>query len=113
MKIPPIKDPPDFLKFLLTGSTSKCHHFQNNIRAYNSSLAFALLQLTGHEYAFKSRGPYCYRINGQICHLISQLQPELDAPPAFSQIYICDDEEQLSKRLKNFDGLDKELLGEL
>ena len=45
--------------------------------------------------------------------MISQLQPEHDTPPAFSQIYIYDDEEQLSKGLKNFNGLDKELLGEL
>ena len=47
-----------------------------NIWAYNSSFAFVSMSLTGKEYVFKSRGPYCFRINGQVYHTISQLLPQ-------------------------------------
>ena len=88
IKLPPLKDPPDLLKNLLTGNTHRHKQFHDNIRAYNSSLAFASLYLTGQEFKFKNPGPYCYRINGQLYHALSQMQPEHGKPPAFSQIYI-------------------------
>ena len=62
--LPPIKDPPELLKRLLQGNTARDKAFCDNIRAYNSSLAFASLDLTGKEFKFKNPGPYCYRING-------------------------------------------------
>ena len=58
MKLPPLKDPPDLLKNLLTGNTQRHKQFCENIRAYNSSLAFASLCLTGQEFKFKNPGPY-------------------------------------------------------
>ena len=87
VKLPPIKDPPQLLQSLLTGKTHRDRNFHQNIRAYNSSLAFAALGLTGQEYKFRTAGPYCYHINGQLYHTISQLQPETGKPPGFSQIY--------------------------
>ena len=69
VKIPPVKEPPSLLKDFLTGGTQRDCNFRKNIRAYNSSLAFASMLLTGEEYNFKSqKGPYCYRINGQVYH---------------------------------------------
>ena len=88
IKLPPLKNPPDLLKNLLTGNTHRHKHFRDNIRAYNSSLAFASLCLTGQEFKFKHPGPYCYRINGQLYHVLSQMQPEHGQQPTFSQIYI-------------------------
>ena len=83
IKLPPIKEPPEKLKSLLTGNT-KCHQeFRTNIQAYNSSLAFASMCLTGDEYKFKNHGPYCYRINGQVYHTISQMQLESGKRPLF------------------------------
>ena len=40
IKLLPIKEPPQKLKCLLTGNSKRDWDFQNNIRAYNSSLAF-------------------------------------------------------------------------
>ena len=77
-------------KNLLKGKSQKAQAFHQNIRAYNSSLAFASMYLTGHEYTFKGRGPYCFRINGQVYHKISQMQPETGKSPGFLQIYIYD-----------------------
>ena len=88
IKLPQLKDPPDLLKNLLMGNTQRHKQFSDNIRAYNSSLAFASLCLTGQEFKFKNPGPYCYRINGQLYHALSQMQPEHGKPPTFSQIDI-------------------------
>ena len=95
IKLPPIKDPPQKLKNLFTGNSQKYRNFRQNIRAYNSSLAFASMCFTGHEYTFKSRGPYCFKINGQVYHRISQLQPEVGITPGFSQIHIYDQQNEL------------------
>ena len=99
IKLPPIKDPPEKLKNLLKGKSQKDQAFCQNIRAYNSSLAFASMYLTGHEYTFKGRGPYCFRINGQVYHKISQMQPETGKSPGFSQIYIYDQQNELNNHL--------------
>ena len=90
------------------------HDFRTNIRAYNSSFAFASVLLTGNEYEFKTRGSYYYRINGQVYHAISQMQPEKDGKARFSQIYIFDDKQnELDHRLNSFDKSDGGLPGEL
>ena len=99
--LPPIKDSPELLKKA------------NNIRAYNSSLAFTSLGLTGKEFKFRNPGPYCYRINGQLYHSISHLQPEQGKPPRFSQIYIYDQQHELDNHMRPFPTMDHELLLEL
>ena len=111
IKLPPIKEPPEKLKSLLIGNNKKERDFQTNLRAYNSSLAFVSISLTGKEYTFKTNGPYCYRIHGQVYHLLSQMQPELGRKPAFSQIYIYDQE--LENHLHTFKNLDRTVLKEL
>ena len=95
IKLPPIKEPPEKLKCLLTGNTKKDCDFRTNIRGYNSSLAFASMCVSGEEYKFKTNGPYCYRISGQVYHALSQMQPEPGRKPSFSQIYIYDQEHEL------------------
>ena len=113
--IPPVKEPSRLLKDLLTGGTQRNHDFRNNLRAYNSSLAFASMLLTQEEY-FKSKGskgPYCYRINGQVYHRISQILPENGKAPGFSQIYIYDKEHELDNHLNSFNTLYRSLLKEL
>ena len=37
IKLPPLKNPPELLKNLLTSNTHRHKHFRDNIRAYNSS----------------------------------------------------------------------------
>ena len=115
IKLPPTKEPPEKLKSLLTGSTKQDRDFQKNIRAYNSSLAFASMCLSHHgkEYKFRTNGPYCYRINGQVYYSLSQMQPEHGKKPNFSQIYIYDQENELDNHLQSFQDLDRKVLKEL
>ena len=113
IKLPPINELPSKLQELLSGNRKCDQNFRQNIRAYNSSLAFASMCLTGQEYQFRNRGPYCYRINGQVYHAISQLQPNGDRSPSFSQIYIYDQQNEIQNRLKSFSHLDPDLLKEL
>ena len=95
IKLPPIKKPPEKLKQLLTGNTRWDRDFQTNIRAYNSSLAFASMCLTRKEYKFKTNGPYCFRICGQVYHTLSQMIPDEGKKPSFSQIYIYHQQNEL------------------
>ena len=69
--------------------------------------------LTGHEYAFKGKGPYCFRINGQVYHTISQLLPEPGSPHKFSQIYLYDAAEEVNAQLHIFGDLLKDIVKEL
>ena len=112
IKLPPIKEPPEKLKCLLTGNTKDCD-FRTKIRGYNSSLAFASMCVSGEEYKFKTNGPYCYRISGQVYHALSQMQPEPGRKPSFSQIYIYDQEHELDNQLHSFQKLDRTVLKEL
>ena len=57
IKLPPIKEPPPQLKCFLTGKTKRDRDFRSNIRAYNASLAFASMRVSGEEYKFKTNGP--------------------------------------------------------
>ena len=84
-----------------------------NIRAYNSSFAFASMSLTGEEYVFKSRGPYCFRINEQVYHTISQLLPQEGEPHKFSQIYLYDASEELNARQNIFRNLNRRIVRDL
>ena len=71
------------------------------------------MPLTGEQYKFKTNGPYCYRISGQVYHVISQMHPESMTRPSFFQIYTYDQQNELENRLKACQGLDPTVLQEL
>ena len=71
------------------------------------------MRLTGKEFQFRTKGPYHFRINGQVYHSISQMLPQAGKTPSFSQIYIYDQENELDNRLLNFNTLDRSLQKEL
>ena len=110
VKVSPVSEPPNLLKTLLLGNSSRCHHFLWNIRAYNSAFAFASMTLTGHEYEFQGKGPYCFRINGQIYHKISQLLPEPGQDHKFSQIYLYDADTEVNTWLNLFSNLQSKIM---
>ena len=57
IKLPPIKKPSSFTEGMLTGNTPRNKKFHENIRANNSSLAFASLCLTGQSSSLKIQDP--------------------------------------------------------
>jgi hypothetical protein len=114
VELEPLEPYPEFLKELLTDKTNHSHkNFFENIRSYNSALAFASMgasisQPPGH-------GPYCFRIHGQIYHRVSPLHSQESDSPRFAQLYILDSDEALDKRMsiKENERCDSKLMGEL
>ena len=98
ISLPVIQDPPEQLKLLLLSDTPEAKDFRTNIRAYNSSLAFASLGVT--EDVLPTRGPYVFRICGSVYHRIGHLYPDDGCSPKFTQLYIHDSDNELANRLK-------------
>jgi hypothetical protein len=98
VKLNPLEGYPRLLKQLLTDENHPYHkNFIENIRAYNSALAFASL---GASISLPpGRGPYCFRIHGQIYHRVSPLHPNEKDSPRFAQLYILDSDEALDIRM--------------
>ncbi|XP_063418456.1 uncharacterized protein LOC134701259 [Mytilus trossulus] len=109
--IPALLTPPETLKTLLTENTTRAKYFRQNIRAFNSSLAFSSLGVK--EDILKSRGPYTFRISGSVYHRIGQLFPEPGKAPKFAQIYIYDTDNELANRLLWNSDLDEDILTDL
>lgn len=96
--LPTISDPPLILQNLLTNENDEGKEFRHNIRAYNSSLAFASLGV--NEDVLPSKGPYTFRIHGSVYHRIGHVFPEVGEQPKFSQIYIYDTENETNNRIR-------------
>lgn len=108
------RHPPAYLDDLLSRSTS----FRNNIRAYNSMLAFT--SMGGKiDYDINSGdGPYTFRMHGQNYHKIGSLLPDKGEIPRFAQLYIYDTCHEVQNRLKALakgktNELDEEILSRL
>ncbi|XP_029643352.1 uncharacterized protein LOC115217809 [Octopus sinensis] len=84
VSLPPLRELPDPLKELLTGSTSRSSKFLQLIRKYNcafqmTSFGANVVRETGWMPTFK--------VQGQVYHHIGSLQPLQNCKPLFLQIY--------------------------
>ncbi|EPB69310.1 hypothetical protein ANCCEY_11605 [Ancylostoma ceylanicum] len=82
-------------------STEERHRHKNfieNIRSFNSALAMASMGASVDMLG--GRGPYCYRIHGQIYHRLGALHPD-QGERQYGQIYILDTELAAQQRLGN------------
>ena len=111
ISLPPLHDPPQLLKQLLSDDTHIAKDFRRNIRAFNSSLAFASLGVK--EDVLHSKGPYTFRISGSVYHRIGHVFPEEGKTPKFAQIYIHDPENKLANRKAWNRDLDSQILTNL
>ncbi|EYB85550.1 hypothetical protein Y032_0296g1695 [Ancylostoma ceylanicum] len=100
------EDFPDALKnlFLCESSASseerrRRKNFLDNIRNFNSALAMA--SMGAQVDVPRGRGPYCYRIHGQVYHRIGTLHPNQEERRQYGQIYILDTEQAAQQRLGN------------
>ena len=91
------------LDLLMYKQSEVTNHFMENIRLYNSLMAFTSCnaKLDKDLIQRQNNGIYCYRINGQIHHLISNHMNsnESNYKPKFSQFYIYD--AQFEKKYRN------------
>ena len=99
VQVTPISQYPQELYTLLTGNNTRSKNFRENIRQYNSAMAFASL---GAKFATPpGRGPYVFRIHGQIYHLTGSLYPAPGNAPKYSQLYILEGDQAVEKRMMN------------
>lgn len=104
---------PAMMKTYLTSMDIRYIDFRTSIRNYNSALAMASMgaQLDIPD----SRGPYCFKIHGQVYHNAGPLHPATGKPPAYGQIYVLDTDMAAEERMrhsKNTD-CDEKIMSEL
>ena len=73
-----------------------------NIRAYNQMFAMTSLGAKIDTSINMGRGPYVFKISGQIYHRIGSMLPEENEDPQFLQLYIYDTENEVANRLESF-----------
>ncbi|XP_059179144.1 uncharacterized protein LOC131958244 [Physella acuta] len=98
--LPDIKMHP-YISNCMSGSDPNSKNFMENIRSYNSAMAFASMGAQVDEAVTRRSGPYCYRIHGQIYHATSALYPREGESPKFAQLYILDSAQALKARMSN------------
>nr|CDJ88114.1 Protein F59H6.5 [Haemonchus contortus] len=74
-------------------------NFMENIRSFNSAVAMA--SMGAQVDTLQGRGPYCYRIHGQIYHRLGPLHPREGELRQYGQIYILDTELAAQQRFGN------------
>jgi hypothetical protein len=113
VKLDPIKPPDNYILNLISNNDKKSKEFRNQIRLYNSILAFTYMSCKVDEKLLtKDRGTYTLRINGSVHHNLSNFLPEKN-DHTFSHIYIMDPNCQLDRRNKLYPNLDKDILKNL
>ncbi|KAI0702082.1 hypothetical protein C8Q76DRAFT_659919, partial [Earliella scabrosa] len=93
--IPP---PPPLLLRLLTSQDSDSVEFRLHIRRYNAALSFISLGTRIDEKVNNGRGPYVFRICGELHHLAGSLLPPVGETPSYAQLYIYDPSDALCTR---------------
>lgn len=94
--MPPELDPPEYIKYLLGQTT-----FMENIQVYNQMFAMTSLSATVDNTINNGRGPYVFKVFGQIYHRIGSLCPT-NNDPKFLQLYIYDTQHEVGHRLGHF-----------
>ncbi|GKC45808.1 DNA helicase [Tanacetum coccineum] len=59
------------------------------------------------------RGPYVFKISGQLYHWLGSLVPHDGDPPRFLQLYIYDTENEVNNRMRHFGGDDSGLRADI
>jgi len=80
--------------------------FCNNIWQYNAAFAITSVGVKIDNSVTRQSGPYCFKIQGELYHLIGALLPHGNQTPIYAQIYILDTAEQLNVRRANNHNLD-------
>ncbi|PWA64001.1 hypothetical protein CTI12_AA294800 [Artemisia annua] len=84
----------------------KDKHFLDNIRAYNQM--FSMTSFSAQIDDFNDgRGPYVFKILGEVHHWIGTICPTNKNEPKFMQLYIYDTHNEVANRLKPFGGKDR------
>ncbi len=86
------------LEILLTSKKRSAIKFQDEIRMYNSVLAFTSFGAKVDESVIRGTGPYSFHIQGELYHKIKSLCSTEGQRPQFAQLYIHDMENECQNR---------------
>nr|XP_028954994.1 uncharacterized protein LOC114823729 [Malus domestica] len=105
VKFPRVKPTPPYLDDLLNPKNSRNSlQFKTNIRSYNSMMVLTSMGAKVDASINKGRGPYVFKINSQVHHLMGSLLPLEGENPKFAQLYIHDTQNEVSNRIGCFSG---------
>ena len=114
VKLEPLPPLPKVLKDLYLGNHSQSKTFYDRIRGYNNAFSFASFNANLADLGNQRKGPYCFKIQGQIYYQINTaLYPALNESATNGQLFILDQNEATECRLNNNSNLNKELLKDL
>ncbi|KAL3633823.1 hypothetical protein CASFOL_022585 [Castilleja foliolosa] len=85
-------------------------HFMENIRAYNNMFSMTSFGARIDDSVNDGRGPYVFKVSGQVSHWIGSLCPSDDEGPRFLQLYIYDTDNEVPNRMRFFDSSDHRVL---
>jgi hypothetical protein len=94
-----LRDPPAELKHLFSDLTPAAIEFRSNIQQYNAALAFTSLGVDVDRTVNNGRGPYVFRVHGELCHRFGSLCPSDGRAPVYAQLYIYDPRIALDERM--------------
>lgn len=95
-----MKAPPDAIGNLFFEKDQELSKkFIRDIRQYNNMFAFTSMGGKICHINQGGRGPYTFKISGQNYHNIGSLLPSDGHPPAYSQLYIHDTDNELANRI--------------
>lgn len=97
--LPPLREPPPYLRNLLRSEGQDSVNFKENIRSYNSMFSFTSMGGVVDKEINTSKGPYVFRLHGQNYHHIGTLLPEGTDKPRFAQLYIYNTENEVDNRI--------------
>ncbi len=101
------------LEVLLTSKESSAVKFRDQIRMYNSVMAFTSFSAKVDESVTGGPGPYSFRIQGEFYHKIGYLCPAEGQRPQFAQLYIHDTKHERQNRHAIMPSLDPTTLDQL
>jgi hypothetical protein len=73
--------------------------FMHHIRQYNCLFNFTSFGAQIDKKINDGKGPYVFRVSGQLSHKIGTLKPH-DGKPKFAQLYIHDTDREIENRIK-------------
>jgi hypothetical protein len=105
-----LRTPPAFLQALFKGVDPRARSFRQNIRAYNSALAFTSVSYTKDTRTDLSRGLHCFQIHGELFHYQGPLEHGSQETPTFAQLFFYDPDFATGIRLQYRPQLDRTIL---
>jgi hypothetical protein len=111
--LPPVREPSDLLRRLLTRDHPTSDSFFKNIRQYNSALAFTSIAYTSNRrFGVHAYNP-TFQIQSELYYLQSPLNPQAGNDPIYAQYFIYDPDKATRLRSIRNTNLSQSLFREL